>query len=243
MEAAMTGVQAPQPEGTAPGQKGLLFAYTVPFAVYLGLTQVPAAFPEHYAWMYSAVVVVTSAVTLVLVRGRRLWRPHFHIVPGVAFGVVGIVLWIVLCQLQLESRLAAWLPEMLRPQARAAFDPWTSIAEPGWRWAFLGFRFVGLVLLVPVVEELFWRGFLLRWLNAPNWQQQKLGQFTPFSCGGVVLLFTLVHPEWLAAAVYCVLLNGLLYWKKDLWNCLVAHGVSNLILAIYILCTGHWELW
>lgn len=59
----------------------------------------------------------------------------------------------------------------------------------------------------------------------------------------VTLLFALAHPEWLAAAVYCTLLNGLLYWKGDLWNCVVAHGVSNLVLAIYILFTGSWELW
>ena len=59
----------------------------------------------------------------------------------------------------------------------------------------------------------------------------------------VILLFTVAHPEWLAAAVYCALLNGLFYWKKCLWCCIVAHSVSNLVLGAYILTTGAWWLW
>jgi hypothetical protein len=47
----------------------------------------------------------------------------------------------------------------------------------------------------------------------------------------------------LAAAVYAALLNGLMYWRRDLWNCIVAHSVSNLVLAVYILTTGSWSLW
>jgi CAAX prenyl protease-like protein len=96
---------------------------------------------------------------------------------------------------------------------------------------------------VPVVEELFWRGFLLRWVISANWEGHPVGIFTMRSFLWVVLLFTLAHPEWLAAAVYCALMNILLYWKKDLWLCIVAHSTSNLLLVFYILMTGSWELW
>ena len=104
-------------------------------------------------------------------------------------------------------------------------------------------RLVGIAVLVPIAEELFWRGFLLRWLIDPEWEEIKLGEYTHHSCAIVVLMFTVAHPEWLAAASYCLLINGLLYWKKDLWQCVVAHAVSNLVLAIYVLQTGHWWLW
>src|SRR5262249_2231755 len=110
-------------------------------------------------------------------------------------------------------------------------------------WAFIVIRVVGLVVLVPVVEELFWRGFLIRWLISPNWQRQKPGQFTWFSFVAVTLLFALAHREWLAGAGFCGVLNGRLYWKRDLWNCVVAHAISNLVLAGYILSTGNWQLW
>ena len=157
-------------------------------------------------------------------------------------GLVGIAFWIGLCRLHLEEQAAHYLPTWMQPK-RAAFDPFQNITGPIMRWAFIAVRLGGLVILVPVVEELFWRGFLLRWFIAPDWQQVKLGQLSVASFVIVTLLFALAHSEWLAAAAYCGLLNGLLYWKRDLWNCVVAHGVSNLLLGIYILSVGDWELW
>jgi CAAX prenyl protease-like protein len=222
----------------------VVIPYVVPFVLYLVLSQIPAKFPEQYAWLYPGVVVIVGGVTIGLLRGQRILRPHANVFPGVAVGLIGIALWIGLCHLNLEASLFGFLPNVLRPEARTGFNPFGQIYHPLGQWGFIAFRLVGLALLVPVLEELFWRGFLARWLvSAENWQQQKLGSFSPFSFTGVTLLFTVAHPEWLAAAVYCVLLNGLLYWKRDLWNCVVAHGVSNFVLGVYVLAAGRWELW
>jgi uncharacterized protein len=217
-------------------------AYVLPFVLYLAFTQVIAAYPDQYAWLYPAVVLLVGFVTLSLLRGRRLFRPHRDVLAGVIVGLIGIALWIGLCRLNLEQPAGVYFPSWLQPK-RAAFNPFHNIAEPVTRWAFIVARLAGLVILVPVVEELFWRGFLLRWLLSPDWEHEKLGQMSARSFAVVTLLFTLAHPEWIAAAVYCSLLNGLLYWKRDLWNCIVAHGVSNLVLGIYILSMGSWELW
>mgnify|MGYP002683041209 CR=1 FL=1 len=104
---------------------------------------------------------------------------------------------------------------------------------------------IGVLLFAWVgpAEEIFWRGFLLRWLTNAEWEKVPLGRFSGMSFLLVTLLFTLAHPEWLAAAVYCALLNGFIYWKQDLWSCVVAHGVSNLLLGLYVLTTEHWWLW
>ena len=217
-------------------------AYVLPFVLYLGFTQIPAAYPDQYGWLYPAVVALVGAATIALLHRRRLIVPHWRVFAGASVGLTGIALWIGLCRLHLEQALAAYLPSWLQSQ-RTAFNPFANIRSPAAQWAFLLARLGGLVILVPVVEELFWRGFLLRWLTAQNWQQRKLSEFSMRSFVVVTLLFALAHPEWLAAAVYSALLNGLLYWKGDLWNCIVAHGVSNLVLAVYILGTGSWELW
>jgi CAAX prenyl protease-like protein len=102
---------------------------------------------------------------------------------------------------------------------------------------------LGLVVLVPLAEELFWRGFLWRWIQNPNWTEVPLGQWHWPSFVGVTLFFTAVHPEWLAAAVYGALIGLLWCWKRDLWQCVVAHATSNLVLGIYILTTSSWHLW
>lgn len=217
-----------------------IVAYVLPFALYLGLTQVPYS---DYPWLYAVVVAVVGAVTLGLLRGRQLLRPHRHVAAGIAVGLVGIALWIPLSLAEWEKPLIALLPSALQPGPRTGFDPFTKIASPVGQWAFVAVRLVGLAVLVPVVEELFWRGFLARWLIDADWEKQELGKFTPFSFAVVTLLFALAHPEWLAAAVYGVLLNGLLWWKRDLWHCVVAHGVSNLVLGVYVVAAQAWQLW
>jgi len=145
--------------------------------------------------------------------------------------------------LHLEERMASLLPAWLRPGERSGFNPFQELSHPLAVWGFVVVRLVGLAVLVPVVEELFWRGFLLRWIISPDWEDVPLGKYQVTSFVLVTLLFTLAHPEWLAAACYCMLLNGLMYWKRDLWDCIVAHGVSNLVLGAYVLSTGAWWLW
>ncbi len=220
-----------------------MLPYVLPFALYLLLTQIPLQFPACYPVLYALCVGLVGAATLYLLRGRALFAIHPRVLPGILFGIVGILLWIGLCSLQLEATLTAGLPEWLQPQPRSAFNPFQEIASPVGQWSFIAFRILGIALLVPLVEEIFWRGFLLRWIISPDWQHVAVGRYSFKSFCWVVLLFTLAHPEWFAAAVYCSLLNLLLYWKKDLWNCIVAHSVSNLMLVFYVLATGAWHLW
>ncbi|QTA93007.1 CAAX prenyl protease-related protein [Desulfonema magnum] len=217
--------------------------YVLPFALYVILTQIPPAFPSYYPWLYAAVVLVVGTVTGYILITRQLIRPHRNVIAGVSVGLAGIVLWIWLSGLGAEQYVIRYLPDWLIPKPRAAFNPFESLPNPAVCRGFVGIRLIGLVLVVPIAEELFWRGFLMRWVISQDWENQEIGQFTPGSFLWVVVLFTLAHPEWLAAAVYCALLNGLIYWKRDLWNCVVAHGVSNLGLGIYVLVTGTWALW
>jgi len=202
-----------------------------------------ARLPSIYPVAYAVVVVLVAAVTWMLLRGRRIVMPHWRVGQAVVVGLVGIALWIGLSELRLEECIAAYLPGWLRPEPRVGYDPFQQLTQPWAVWAFVGLRMIGLVVLVPVAEELFWRGFLLRWFISAEWEEVPLGRFSGSSFLFVTLLSTLAHPEWLAAAVYCALLNGLLYWKKDLWTCIVAHAVSNLALGLYILTTGAWWLW
>ncbi|MBX3420700.1 MAG: CAAX prenyl protease-related protein [Pirellulaceae bacterium] len=226
---------------------GLTQACTLPFVVYLvGSAMLSKLSTQSYPFGY-AVVAAASALTLwwLLPRPARstLFTIHPRIFWGVLVGTLGIAWWILLSHLHLEKQLTAGFPEWLQVGERVSFNPLEKIADPWARAGFLAVRLLGIAVIVPLVEELFWRGFLLRWTIDPEWQDVPLGTFTWASCGIVTALFTLAHPEWFAAASYCLLINGLLYWKRDLWQCIVAHSVSNFLLAMYVLQTGHWWLW
>lgn len=218
-------------------------SYVVPFVRYLLGTSFAARVLSLYPLLYTAVVALVGIITWLLLRRRRIVVPHWRVAAAVVVGLVGIALWIGLSEWRLEEQIAPHLPGWLRPGKRSEFNPFQELTQPLAAWSFIAARLIGLGVLVPVAEELFWRGFLLRWIISPDWQDVAVGKYQPTSFLLVTLLFTLAHPEWLAAACYCMLLNGLLYWKRDLWNCIVAHGASNLVLGVYILVTGSWWLW
>lgn len=217
--------------------------YTAPFVAYLLGTSFIARFGDAwYPLLYGLVVIGIGIGLPWLLWKTKALRPHWRVAPGIALGVVGIGIWIWLCSLHAEQLITQFLPVWLQPQDRVGFNPLEQL-EGRLVWMFVAVRLLGIAIIVPVAEELFWRGFLLRWLIDPDWEKVPLGEFTLASCAIVTLMFSLAHPEWLAAAVYCLLMNGLFYWKKDLWQCVIAHGVSNFLLAIYVLYFEAWQLW
>ena len=224
-------------------KKNGMIPYVVPFVLYLVLSQVAASFDRYYVELYIFFALIVSGVAIYLLRGHEIFHAHKNVGSGVLVGVVGIIIWILLSRSNIDEIVITLLPAWLQPEPRLGFNPFTEISNPIAIGIFIFVRTVSLTILVPVVEELFWRGFLLRWVISESWESQKIGVFTVRSFFWVVLLFTLAHPEWFAAAVYCALLNLLLYWKKDLWLCVIAHGTSNFLLVVYILMTDSWGLW
>jgi len=105
------------------------------------------------------------------------------------------------------------------------------------------FRVAGAVLVVPLMEELFWRSFLIRYIIDKNFDMVRLGTFTWGSFLLTVALFGLEHSYILAGIMAGVLYNLLLYRTRSLAQCVLAHAVTNLALAIYVVTTGRWQFW
>ncbi|TWT92744.1 CAAX prenyl protease-related protein [Stieleria varia] len=164
---------------------------------------------------------------------------------GLLVGVIGGVIWIALCRWGIESQLTAALgfSESLLGQ-RSGLDPWQAYPEASSLYAFLGFRFALLVVCVPIAEELFLRGFFMRAVDQGEWEYLPLK-----SVGWTGLIAgtgygVLTHPsEFFAAAVWFSLVTWLMVRTNRFWNCVLAHAVTNLILGLYIVWAGHWELW
>jgi uncharacterized protein len=154
------------------------------------------------------------------------------LVLGAFVGLLVFVLWV-----GLEGRY----PPLSFLGKRSAFDP----AELGtaWKWAFITVRFLGLVLLVPLIEELFWRSFLIRWLIDPDFLKVPIGRVTPLAAGITSAVFALSHPEWLPALLTGLLWAWLLWQTRSLSACVLSHAVANLALGIYVVATGDWKYW
>lgn len=104
-------------------------------------------------------------------------------------------------------------------------------------------RIFGAAVVVPIMEELFWRSFLMRFLVKSPFSSVPLGTFTPLSFGATVLLFGLEHHLWLAGMMAGMAYNLLLYRTRRLWPCILAHALTNLMLGVHVLLTGEWQWW
>jgi CAAX prenyl protease-like protein len=128
----------------------------------------------------------------------------------------------------------------------SAFDPTTAFASPSVMYAFIGLRWiVGATLVVPVMEELFWRDFLWREILAPsNFKLAAVGEASLIAVLGVSIAFSFVHGNWwLTAIVWGLMIAALLVYTKSLGACIVAHAVTNCLLGAYVLWTHDWRFW
>jgi hypothetical protein len=219
-------------------------AYVAPFCLFLGLTALEdiESLSPYYPWIYTGKIVLVTACWAFFC--RRYPKPQTSgMAAGVIIGIVGAVIWVALSRTKLEFVLDEALPTWLRAGQRVAYNPFTAIGPAIGQWAFLIVRLTGLAIVVPLVEEIFWRGFLIRYLIAERFEEVDIGRFTLLSFAVVTVAFTLVHPEKPAALVWGALINGLYYRTRNLWACIVAHAVTNLLLGAYIVATGAWELW
>jgi CAAX prenyl protease-like protein len=202
--------------------------YVAPFAVFAVLTMVQ---PSHgfVAWLYPLKTLVVGGVVLVCARDFPPLQPRSTGL-ALAVGAVVFVVWV--------------LPEGLYPTlgTPSAVDPFAHLSGPA-AWTWIVFRILGASVVVAVMEEIFWRGFLLRWIVHLDFRRVAVGTFTWPSFLVTSALFAVEHDRWLVGLMAGVAYNLLLYRTRSLWACIVAHGFTNLALGLYVLHTGQWSFW
>ena len=209
--------------------------YVLPFALFLLLTGPVRFFPALSPFLYIAKTIIVGALLW-------FWRHEYaaDIFPGLSFrewltalfcGLLVLVIWIV--------------PEGYLTQfcQHCGFDPhafgWSGAATKG----LIAVRLIGAVVVVPVMEELFWRSFLMRYLINHDFRSVPVGAFTWLSFMGVAILFGLEHHRVIVGIIAGLLYNLLLIRQKKLKGAILAHSVTNLGLGIYVLLTGNWMFW
>ncbi len=201
---------------------------------------------ENYPVVYTVKILLTLVAMAVVLPGYRTFRLRVRPI-ALAVGVVGAALWIGLCLLRLELRLLTplGLDGLLGLGARSAYNPFEQIADPVWAWAFLAVRFFGLVVVVAVIEEFFLRGFVMRFIATDErWWQLPLDQMTAAALVAGTVVPMLMHPaELLAALVWFSLVTWLMLRTANIWDCVTAHAVTNLLLGVYVVTSGDWRLW
>ena len=232
-------------EPSTPNSQRILWAYVLPFAVFMGglalISLVQSFAPEENAplwladpkyWVFPLQAGLSGGLLLWFWKSYE-WGAPWFVVTAVLTGLIVLAIWIA----------PQWL---LGAERRTeGFDPTLFAASPLLYWGAVALRFLRLVVVVPLLEEIFWRGFLMRYLIKEDFTKVAFGTFTWFSFGVVTVMFGLAHfgPDFVPALLAGAIYNFLAVKTRSLACCVIAHAVTNLGLGLYIMQTGQWGFW
>lgn len=134
-----------------------------------------------------------------------------------------------------------WINVDLRGPGGDSFD--ATAADGTLDGMLAAVRLLGAVVVVPVMEELFWRSFVLRWIASRDFLAQA-----PSAAGWRALvvssvLFGVEHETWLAGIFAGLIYGGLYMRSANLWLPIAAHATTNLLLGVWVLLTANWHYW
>lgn len=254
---------SPHPSAKDPAR--LTRAHVTPFAVFMAfmvvLQLVAAAIqwkhPDAPWWrqdpaqfLYPIQTLVTLGV-LVHYWHDYSWRFSWKwCLAAIAFGATGIGVWLMPTVLYDYWGLTGKTTGLLRMLGVAprldGFDPRIFHHPLAWGTA-VGFRFLRAVVVVALIEEIFWRGFLMRFVCdwEGNYWSQPFGRATWKSYLMVTGFFMAAHApvDYAAAFVYATLTYLLCVWSKSLAACVIMHATANLLMGLYIMAYSKFGLW
>jgi len=223
------------------GQRQPDLVLMAPFMTYLLLLGLNDQVPPAYMPVAIAVRGIGALGVVWLFRRHfpPMGKPHLAI--AIAVGIAAAAMWVAGQKLFDHVGLGGrWI--FLEP--REVADPRAAISDISW-YSQATLRITVACITVPIVEELFWRAFLLRaFINWSRFEQIPLGTFTWVSFLGTSLLSVAEHPDNAGVSILCwFAYNGLMYWKKSILCLIITHGVTNLALYLYVLAAGDWQFW
>jgi CAAX prenyl protease-like protein len=214
-------------------------AYVAPFVAFVAIMAVEKTLPLPAVWLYPLRFFTVLAVLLWFSRpylSFRATRPAM----SVAIGCAVFAIWIGPDVLFGPAYRQHWLFQNPITGTAVASVP---LALQTHFW-FVTVRAVSCTLLVPVIEELFWRGWLMRWILDKDFTRVPLGSYTPMAFWTVAVLFASEHgPYWEVGLATGVIYNWWMIRTRNLADCILAHAVTNGLLSLYVLKTGQWQYW
>jgi CAAX prenyl protease-like protein len=182
--------------------------------------------------------LVLSSLTLLLVSRRCLSLRPGNPVTSIGIGIAVFLLWIAPDAL-FAYRHTALFENFVTGRAESSLSAARLMSLP-----FVLLRALSSTLLVPVLEELFWRGWLMRWFIEIDFLKVPLGTYAPSAFWLVAVLFAAEHgPYWEVGLAAGIVYNWWIIRTGNLADCILAHAVTNGALSVYVVAAHQWQYW
>jgi exosortase E/protease (VPEID-CTERM system) len=202
-------------------------ALLVPFLVLAGALMVTTALSDGFDRLYPLRVVAVTGALLAFLRTYRTWDWDWS---WFSVGIGGAV-------------FAIWLALDGTAGDGAATRAAVAGLGAGERAIWLAFRVAGSVLVVPLVEEMAFRGYLLRRLAAADFEGKAAERFNWIAFALSSAAFGLLHGRWMAGTAAGMAFALAQYRRGKLADAVIAHMTANALIALLVLMTGAWALW
>ena len=213
---------------TASGNPPLSSALLAPFLVQMAALMLTSAFSSDFDWLYPVRIGVIAAVLYYYRKAYyKLFLGWGWQAP--AIGIAVFVAWMLLETGDQNSGMA--LVQNLDKLSNESAIFW------------LTFRVLGSVIIIPLAEELAFRGYLIRKLVAKDFENVAPSHFSWLSFILSSLLFGLLHDRWIAGTLAGMGYAIAAYRRGNLGDAVIAHMTTNALIAIFVLTLGRWSLW
>ncbi len=211
-----------------------IYVRVAPFAIFLALTYCQQLFGERGPYWFYLIKTLVGAWLLWEMRSfvaELRWSFSWE---SLAVGFAVCVLWVGLDGLY---------PRLSKPDA--GWEPFHEFGQgSALGWLFVLVRFAGSSLVVPPLEEVFYRSFLYRYFVKLDFLAMPLAQFHALSFCVTAAIFGLTHPDRWVAGILCGLAYQWLVIRKNrLGDAIAAHAVTNFLLGIWVVWKGAWSFW
>ena len=213
----------------------------LPFILFLILTTCQGRFglASHF-WFYAVKTLIGIGLIAWMwsqVKEMR-WRMSWE---ACCVGLACFLIWVGLDGV--IPRLGALLGDAAeeKPWQWNPFEFFTD--HPALAWTFVGIRILGSTLIVPPLEEVFYRSAVYRYWVAPNIESVPLNRVHFKAFLGTSILFGVVHQEWLAGIFCGAAFQWLVLRKGHLGDAMTAHAITNALLGLYVVWTNSWQFW
>ena len=221
-------------------QKGEDLPFLLPLIVLMVAGLFDQIFNANFDWLYP-IPILCSALAIIYYRSyllKLIEKPSF---TASVIGVLVFFIWIWLVPVDI-AKSELFMSEI-------------STAPLGFALFWLACRVIGAVLIVPIAEELAFRGFALPCLRV--WLNNLLNKNILFKlsphCMALIgtalslaltsILFGMLHSDFLAGLLAGVGFGIAYLLRRKLIDAIVAHVVTNGLLAIYVIVFGYWSYW
>jgi CAAX prenyl protease-like protein len=212
--------------------------YIAPFVLFLILLGLFDKFPADPRWEAPFRVVLLGVVCFVCWPREIPVKPSYWLLSTV-IGAGVFFLWIAPDTLFPGYRNHVLFSNSILGHPHSSIPP-AALQSP---WV-LAWRTARAIVIVPIVEELFWRGWLMRWIINSDFQSVPLGAYTPLAFWLTAVLFASEHGSyWDVGLVTGVIYNLWMIRSKSIADCILMHAVTNAALSAYVIAAGQWQYW